>query len=154
MTGEGWIVALEFFDDQGILLETLRKDWMQSSFLHDPESTGGVASRLFSPGPMDPLYLLARGTLFQLKVWQALLEIPFGKTVTYEQLARRVNNPGGLQAVGNAIGKNPIAWVIPCHRVIRKSGKISKYRWGTQRKAAMLEWENPAAYKGIWSQAG
>ena len=81
------------------------------------------------------------GTSFQLKVWEALLKIPFGELVSYEVIAYYVNNPKGLQAVGRAIGKNPIAFLIPCHRVIKKAGQISEYRWGRNRKSAIIGWE-------------
>jgi AraC family transcriptional regulator of adaptative response/methylated-DNA-[protein]-cysteine methyltransferase len=141
ISGEDWVVSLEFVDDAKTMITSLGNHWNHSTLVHDPESTAGVAARLFAPVLPTPVDLLARGTPFQLRVWEALLHIPFGNTVTYQQIATSVGKPGALQAVGSAIGKNPIAWLIPCHRVIRKSGEITRFRWGTRRKAAMLEWE-------------
>jgi len=82
-----------------------------------------------------------RGTNFQIKVWQALLEIPPGAVVPYTDLATRVGNPKASRAVGSAVGQNPIAFIIPCHRVVRKVGSIGGYHGGTNRKRAMLAWE-------------
>ncbi len=86
---------------------------------HNQERTSYIASILFQPDSFKPLSLLVRGTNFQLKVWEALLKIPFGGIVSYQTIAEYVKNPKGLQAVGSAIGKNPVAYLIPCHRVIK-----------------------------------
>jgi O-6-methylguanine DNA methyltransferase len=75
---------------------------------------------------------------FQLKVWEALLKIPFGELVSYQSVSEHVDNPRGLQATGGAIGKNPVAFLIPCHRVVRKTGEINGYRWGLNRKSALI----------------
>jgi AraC family transcriptional regulator of adaptative response/methylated-DNA-[protein]-cysteine methyltransferase len=112
-----------------------------SQLIHDPERTQAVATSLFHPVSSQPLSLLVKGTHFQLKVWEALLKIPFGEMVSYQTVAEHVDNPRGLQAVGSAIGRNPVAFLIPCHRVIKKSGQISEYRWGSTRKSVMLGWE-------------
>lgn len=89
-----------------------------------------------------PLRIYARGTAFQLKVWQALLAVPEGRAVSYGQLAQAIGSPGAARAVGNAVGSNPIALLIPCHRVIRESGVLHSYRWGEERKKWLLarEW--------------
>jgi AraC family transcriptional regulator of adaptative response/methylated-DNA-[protein]-cysteine methyltransferase len=76
-----------------------------------------------------------------VKVWRALLELPIGSLATYGDVAARIGAPGSARAVGTAVGANPVAWLIPCHRVIRESGALGGYRWGTERKAAMLGWE-------------
>jgi len=87
------------------------------------------------------LHILVKGTPFQLKVWEALLKIPYGALVSYQTVSEHVNNPRGLQATGGAIGKNPVAFLIPCHRVVRKTGEINGYRWGLDRKSALIGWE-------------
>jgi AraC family transcriptional regulator of adaptative response/methylated-DNA-[protein]-cysteine methyltransferase len=84
---------------------------------------------------------LVKGTNFQVKVWNALLEVPYGAVSTYQSLARHIEQPNALQAVGSAVGANPIAYLIPCHRIIRKNLIIGEYHWGTERKKAMLGWE-------------
>jgi AraC family transcriptional regulator of adaptative response/methylated-DNA-[protein]-cysteine methyltransferase len=85
-----------------------------------------------------PLHLLLRGTNFQIKVWEALLRIPEGRVIDYETIARTVGSPGSARAVGNAVGGNRIAYLIPCHRVIRRIGATGDYRWGMYRKRAIL----------------
>jgi len=96
---------------------------------------------LFQRRSTTPLRLYLSGTNFQIKVWEALLQIPAGSVVSYENVAIHIGMPGASQAVGNAISKNPIPVLIPCHRVIRKSGELGDYRWGANRKKAILGWE-------------
>lgn len=91
--------------------------------------------------PTRPLNLQLRGTDFQLKVWEALLKIPVGQLCTYKQIAQSIGKPMAYRAVGTAIGKNPIAFLIPCHRVIQNTGIIGDYRWGSTRKTAIIGWE-------------
>ncbi len=81
------------------------------------------------------------GTDFQFKVWEALLTIPFGQTTSYGGLALSLGKPNASRAVGTAIGNNPIALILPCHRVVQKSGKLGDYRWGLNRKRSLLDWE-------------
>jgi len=88
-----------------------------------------------------PLHLFVKGTNFQIKVWEALLRIPLGKAVTYGDIARHIGSPGAVRAVGTAVGKNPIPFLIPCHRVIRKMGGFGNYREGPTRKKIILGWE-------------
>lgn len=126
----------------------LRHEWPHADFELDPASTGLLASRIFDPltaPPGRPLALLVKGTNFQIQVWRALIEVPFGSLVTYRDLAKRIGRPASARAVGNAVAYNPIAYLIPCHRVIRETGNFGNYRWGEPRKAAMLGWE--AAYR-------
>ena len=141
ITEDNLICALQFFENESSAVEDLKQHWIASVLLHNQEKTSSIASFLFQPVSSKPLGLLVRGTNFQLKVWEALLKIPFGEVVSYQTIAEYVKNPKGLQAVGSAIGKNPVAYLIPCHRVIKKTGQISEYRWGVNRKSAILEWE-------------
>jgi AraC family transcriptional regulator of adaptative response/methylated-DNA-[protein]-cysteine methyltransferase len=90
-------------------------------------------------GRQIPVHL--RGTAFQLSVWRALTAIPFGKRVSYAELARSIGRPDAVRAVGTAIGRNPVAWLIPCHRVVHTGGRIGHYMWGPERKRAILAWE-------------
>lgn len=90
---------------------------------------------------LQKVKLHLKGTPFQLKVWQSLLRIPFGNMCTYGSIADDINSPGASRAVGTAIGNNPVAFLIPCHRVIRSSGIIGDYHWGSTRKTAILGWE-------------
>jgi AraC family transcriptional regulator of adaptative response/methylated-DNA-[protein]-cysteine methyltransferase len=135
------ICALEFTNDEKQALESLRQHWNESKLEHNPGITGPLAEGLFSPHPASELKLLVKGTTFQLKVWEALLKIPFGELVSYQAVSEHVHNPQGLQATGGAIGKNPVAFLIPCHRVVRKTGEINGYRWGLNRKSAIIAWE-------------
>ncbi len=90
-------------------------------------------------GGTIPLHL--RGTAFQLSVWRALTDIPFGQRITYVDLGRSIGRPDAVRAVGTAIGRNPVAWLIPCHRVVHTGGRIGHYMWGPERKRAILAWE-------------
>ena len=97
---------------------------------------------------LNKIKLHLKGTPFKLKVWQSLLQIPFGMLSTYGQLANKIENPNSYRAVGSAIGKNPVAFLIPCHRVIKSSGIIGDYHWGRNRKTAILGWEAEIIYPG------
>ena len=124
------------------VLNEVRHRWPGADFVEDAKATGQYLEQIFPrnrrPGKL-PIDL--RGTNFQIKVWQALLEIPPGAVVPYEDLAARVGNPKASRAVGSAVGQNPIAFIIPCHRVIRKVGAVGNYHGGVSRKRAMLAWE-------------
>ena len=140
-TSDQRICGLEFTEDETKAVESLRQHWRESKLEHNPRFTFPLAKELFSQGPATPLNLLVKGTPYQLKVWETLLKIPFGELVSYQAVSRHVQNPQGLQATGGAIGKNPVAFLIPCHRVVRKTGEINGYRWGLDRKMAMIGWE-------------
>ena len=124
------------------VLNEVRHRWPGAGFVEDAKATRQYLDRIF-PGNNRPgkLPIDLRGTNFQIKVWQALLEIPVGAVAPYEDLAARVGNPKATRAVGTAVGQNPIAFIIPCHRVIRKVGAIGNYHGGVNRKRAMLAWE-------------
>ena len=106
-----------------------------------PKITKQTIENIFSFKNDQPINLLVGGTNFQIKVWQALLNIPFGEVRNYGQIAQSINSPKASRAVGSAVGNNPIALLIPCHRVIKSTGVIGDYHWGSKRKKAILTWE-------------
>ncbi len=136
------IVALQFVDiDPQPALQRLKNDWPHARFSKNEQLTDAALREifaLFTNKQQKPLPLLLRGTNFQLRVWQALLRIPAGQISTYGQIARQLGSPGSARAVGSAIGQNPVAWLIPCHRVLRTDGGLGGYRWGEERKLAIL----------------
>lgn len=120
----------------------LRDEWPNAAFERDDEAVRGLAARVFGTlTDSKPLSILLRGTNFQIKVWEALLRIPIGRLVSYSDLAARSGVPQAARAVGTAIARNRIAVLVPCHRVIRESGEIGQYRWGGERKLALIAWE-------------
>jgi AraC family transcriptional regulator of adaptative response/methylated-DNA-[protein]-cysteine methyltransferase len=121
----------------------LAAEWPRARLEEAPRVTAPLARRLFARvnGDSPGIDLHVRGTNFQIKVWEALLRIPPGGVVSYEDLARHIHAPRAVRAVANAVAHNPVAWLIPCHRVIRKSGALGGYRWGETRKKALLAWE-------------
>jgi AraC family transcriptional regulator, regulatory protein of adaptative response / methylated-DNA-[protein]-cysteine methyltransferase len=161
---ERGVCGLTFLNGGGKAGEVaaLQARWPQARLIEDPQWTAPIAEQIFAQtpeveneaagNPVGPagkpvaatrpeLRLLLAGTNFQVKVWEALLRIPPGSVSTYEDVAHAVGQPTAARAVGSAIGSNWIAYLIPCHRVIRKSGVIEEYRWGPTRKKAMLGWE-------------
>lgn len=124
------------------VLGELRGVWTHAEF--DEHSTEAQAwlDRVFSAFHDQPLRLWLRGSPFQLKVWEALVSIPEGSNVTYGTLARRLGQPSAARAVGSAVGANPLAWLIPCHRVIRQLGDMGGYRWGVITKGALIGYES------------
>jgi len=142
VTGRG-VCGLHFLTgaDDGPAREALRREWPGAAWRDDPAVTAPVARQIFAPGERQPLALLVRGTNFQVRVWEALLRVPPGALVTYGELAAAVGQPGASRAVGSAVGSNPIAYLIPCHRVIRRGGALGDYRWDPARKRAMIAWE-------------
>jgi len=139
-TTERGICNLSFVDgSEGKAIDNLVADWRQAAMTEDYKSTAPLVTRIFSDLEIDmPLKLHLRGTNFQIKVWEALLSIPSGALTTYEQIARQVGSPKAVRAVGTAVGHNPIAYLIPCHRVIRKSGEFGNYLYGSARKKVIL----------------
>lgn len=129
-------------DDHAAQLEVLRKDWPAAACVRDDTSAVSLAARIFPATPTrGKLHLLLRGTNFQIKVWEALLKIPPATLISYGDLAARVDRPQAARAVGSAVAANSIAYLIPCHRVIREDGDSSNYRWGVERKLALRAWE-------------
>ena len=125
-------------------LRDMRARWPRAKYVEDFAATAATARRIFDPAlwkPKQPLRVIMIGTDFEVRVWEKLLEIPMGKLDTYSGIAAKVGEPKAARAVGAAVGKNPISFVVPCHRVIGKSGDITGYHWGLTRKRAILGWE-------------
>ncbi len=147
LTGRG-LCALGFAEGEGAeAVGAVRAEfegrWPAARFREDADATAPLAARVFGgqAGGNEPLRLVACGTNFQLKVWEALLRIPPGRVTSYQALARALGLPRSARAVGGAVAANPISYLIPCHRVIRRTGRISNYEWGPARKRVMLGWE-------------
>ena len=125
-------------------LDRVRADWPRATLVPDQDDTRRVVARAF-PAPGDRatpgLSLHVKGTNFQLKVWRALLALPDGAVTTYGGIAEAIDDPAASRAVGNAVGRNPVSWLIPCHRVLRSTGAIGGYAWGPDRKRVMLALE-------------
>jgi len=143
------LCGLAFADPgtEGTALEDMKARWPNAEFVQEPAATAPFAARAFSTGTRDePLKLHLGGTPFQLQVWRALLEIPFGETASYTDIAKKVCTEKAVRAVGSAVGRNPVSFLIPCHRVLRQTKALGGYHWGLTRKKALLTWE--AARRG------
>jgi len=147
---ERGVSALEFClaDDREQTLGNMIARMPEANYRLEPKRTEQYRDMIFMPSSNKPqtLSLLVRGTAFQIKVWEALLRIPTGARTSYGQLAAAVGSAGASRAVGTAVGKNPVAVLIPCHRVIRENGLLGGYRWGLQRKLALLGVESMQRY--------
>ena len=144
-TGRG-ICSLKFVRDKTKkeMVLWLEQQWPKAELIPDDTAIQTLSEAVFSfeGHPVQaPLHLYIRGTNFQIKVWEALTRIPFGSTVTYQDIARYIGIPGANRAVGTAIGKNPIPFLIPCHRVIKKMGEFGNFGEGKARKKALIGWE-------------
>jgi len=140
------ICGLLFLTDRKRIpvLRELQNRWIGAKFRESPDQTQPWIDRLFSRNAGSrryPLRLILKGTNFQIKVWEALVKIPEGSAISYEGLARMIGQAKASRAVGAAVGRNPIAYIIPCHRVIHQAGIIGNYHWGPDRKKALLGWE-------------
>lgn len=140
------ICHLSFVDAASAEVEihNLRRTWPGARFGRDPHGSASLLARAFTlqKKPENrPLLLCVSGSNFQIQVWRALLRIPFAGMLSYRQLAGLLGRPKAARAVGNAVARNPVAYLIPCHRVLRQSGDFGKYYWGEERKAAILAWE-------------
>lgn len=127
-------------DDANYELEGMKAHWHKSTFKESAKATGKYIRKIFYE-PKGQLPVLVKGTNFQVKVWEALLRIPLGGVSTYQEVAIQVHSPRAMQAVGSAVGSNHIAYLIPCHRVIRKDGILGEYRWQASRKKSIIGWE-------------
>jgi AraC family transcriptional regulator, regulatory protein of adaptative response / methylated-DNA-[protein]-cysteine methyltransferase len=131
-------------DEKARALADVQQRWPRAAFREDAARTAGLARRIFDPKlwtPDRPLRIVMIGTDFEVRVWETLLRIPMGRVTTYSDIAARIDAPRAARAVGAAVGKNPMAFVVPCHRVVGKSGDLTGYHWGLTRKRAMLGWE-------------
>jgi AraC family transcriptional regulator of adaptative response/methylated-DNA-[protein]-cysteine methyltransferase len=137
------ICKLVFVEDEMTALDELLQEWPNAIFVAGEMPAHAQVARFFARcfSPTDRLHLHLKGTAFQLKIWESLLRIPEGQLRTYSQLAEAAENGAAVRAAGTAIGANPVGYLIPCHRVIRGTGELGQYRWGTTRKAALLGWE-------------
>lgn len=124
----------------------LRKNWPAAQWRRNDSAAAKIVGRIFAlptgQNRRPSLRAFVTGTAFQVRVWRALLQVPPGRLITYGRLAQAVGHPAAARAVGTAVGQNPLACLIPCHRVIRETGVISNYRWGRTRKCALVAWES------------
>jgi len=146
VTTEGGLTGLGFVDegDEAVALADMQRRWPRASFDEDATGIAPLASYIFDPTawrPDKPLALALIGTDFEVRIWRMLIDIPLGQVTTYSDLAGRLGNPKAARAVGAAVGKNPASFVVPCHRVLGRSGALTGYYWGLPRKQAMLAWE-------------
>jgi AraC family transcriptional regulator, regulatory protein of adaptative response / methylated-DNA-[protein]-cysteine methyltransferase len=148
VAGLGWVSSVEdggkTIGGRADALADMERRWPNAHFILDPQSTAPYAVRIFDPKAWShdtPLRVVMIGTDFEIRVWETLLRIPLGKASTYGDIADKLGKPGAARAVGMAVGRNPISFVVPCHRVIGKSGALTGYHWGLTRKRAILGWE-------------
>ena len=138
----GWnsrgILHLAFHDKDPGFPERLGERWPNAGFLRNDKAAEQWIRKIFFKKSTDEIPAFVCGTAFQLKVWRALRRIPRGRVATYSSIAAAIGNPGATRAVGTACGANPVAVLIPCHRVIRAKGAVGGYRWGSERKRSML----------------
>ncbi|TCV73461.1 bifunctional helix-turn-helix domain-containing protein/methylated-DNA--[protein]-cysteine S-methyltransferase [Neorhizobium sp. S3-V5DH] len=150
MATDRGLAGLAFADQNGekACLEDMTCRWPNAEYVEDREITAPYITRIFDRSKWSgdqPLKVVLIGSDFQVRVWQSLLKIPFGKAVTYSDVANDIGQPTASRAVGAAIGRNPISFVVPCHRALGKSGALTGYHWGLTRKRAILGWEAGAA---------
>lgn len=139
------ICHLSFFDDgnREIAIAEMKAEWPFAEISWNNTHATHLSEKIFTPAPnsTSPFQLLVHGTPFQLQIWRSLLRIPHGALVSYSALATAAGFPNAARAVGSALGRNSISFLIPCHRVVRADGKPGHYRWGALRKRAMIAWE-------------
>jgi AraC family transcriptional regulator of adaptative response/methylated-DNA-[protein]-cysteine methyltransferase len=146
MATERGLCGLAFadFGEEKAALIDMQSRWLKAKYVEDSARTAPVAQRIFDKEkwrPDQPLRVVLIGTDFEVRVWETLMRIPLGRATTYSTIAGTLGNPKASRAVGAAVGKNPISFVVPCHRVMGKSGDLTGYHWGLTRKCAMLGWE-------------
>jgi AraC family transcriptional regulator of adaptative response/methylated-DNA-[protein]-cysteine methyltransferase len=140
------MAGLGFVDggDRASALEDMNRRWPRAKFVADEAATAQLAQRAFDSAlwsPDQPLRIVMIGTDFEVRVWETLLKVPMGRATTYSDVARHLGNPKAARAVGAAVGRNPISFVVPCHRVLGRSGALTGYHWGLARKQAIIGWE-------------
>jgi AraC family transcriptional regulator of adaptative response/methylated-DNA-[protein]-cysteine methyltransferase len=146
MASERGLAGLAFADagEEKAALADMRRRWPNASYVEDSAGTATVARRIFDPKRWraeEPLRVVLIGTDWEVRVWETLLRIPMGRLTSYSSIAGRLCAPKAARAVGAAVGKNPISFVVPCHRVVGSGGALTGYHWGITRKHAMLGWE-------------
>lgn len=146
MATEQGMAGLAFCDagEEMSALQDMRARWPKATYYHNHELTRPYAARSFDARQWQkdqPLKIILIGTDFEVRVWEGLLKIPLGKATTYSHLATSIGKPNAPRAVGRAVGRNPLSFVVPCHRVVGKSGDLTGYHWGLTRKRAILGWE-------------
>jgi AraC family transcriptional regulator of adaptative response/methylated-DNA-[protein]-cysteine methyltransferase len=146
MATERGLAGLAFADpgEERAALADMKARWPRAAYVEDSARTAAVAKRIFDQSQWQesqPLRVVLIGTDWEVRVWEALMQIPMGRLVTYSDIAGKVRSPAAARAVGAAVGKNPVSFVVPCHRVVGKSGELTGYHWGITRKRAMLGWE-------------
>ncbi|MDB5484553.1 MAG: hypothetical protein JWR73_1221 [Tardiphaga sp.] len=144
-SGRG-LAGLAFADpgEEQSALADMRRRWPRATYVEDDAGTAALAQRVFDSSEWkaeQPLRVVLIGTDFEVRVWETLLKIPMGRAVCYSDIADKIERPKASRAVGAAVGKNPISFVVPCHRALGKSGALTGYHWGITRKQAMLGWE-------------
>lgn len=146
MATDRGLAGMAFCDPGGEqdALDDMCSRWPRADYVHDPAATLPFAEKAFDPArwsSSEPLRVVLIGTDFQIRVWEALLDIPLGAAMSYASIARKIGKPSAPRAVGAAVGRNPISFVVPCHRALGSSGALTGYHWGVTRKRAMLGWE-------------
>src|SRR3954462_2503098 len=158
MTTERGLAGLAFADpgEEQAALADMRSRWPMANIVEDCAGTAPLAARVFDTSlwrANRPLRIVLIGTDFEVRVWETLLEIPLGRAMTYSAIAAKLGASKAARAVGAAVGKNPLSFVVPCHRVLGKSGDITGYHWGLTRKRAMLGWETGRVIAGVAARA-
>jgi AraC family transcriptional regulator of adaptative response/methylated-DNA-[protein]-cysteine methyltransferase len=146
MATERGLAGLAFADpgEEPAALADMKARWPRATYVENSARTAAIARRIFDSSQWQqnkPLRVVLIGTDWEVRVWETLLQIPMGRLTTYSDIASKIHKPAAARAVGAAVGKNPISFVVPCHRVVGKSGDLTGYHWGITRKRAMLGWE-------------
>jgi AraC family transcriptional regulator of adaptative response/methylated-DNA-[protein]-cysteine methyltransferase len=140
--GISWLSFIATDEDATNAIKEMKAHWHNSVFYQNQQLTAFTAQQIFGKRKSEEkLHVFVKGTNFQIKVWEALLKIPAGNVITYQGIAESIQSPRAMQAVGSAVGSNHIAYLIPCHRVIRKDGILGEYRWSAARKKSIIGWE-------------
>jgi AraC family transcriptional regulator, regulatory protein of adaptative response / methylated-DNA-[protein]-cysteine methyltransferase len=146
MATERGLAGLAFADpgEEPAALADMKARWPRAAYVENSARTAAIARRIFDSSQWQqdkPLRVVLIGTDWEVRVWETLLQIPMGRLTTYSDIASKIRKPAAARAVGAAVGKNPVSFVVPCHRVVGKSGDLTGYHWGITRKRAMLGWE-------------
>jgi len=146
IASERGLAGLAFADpsEEQAALADMKRRWPRATYVEDHAGTAALAQRIFDPKlwrPEQPLRVTLIGTDFEVRVWETLLKIPMGRAVSYSDIANKIRAPKASRAVGAAVGKNPVSFVVPCHRALGKNGALTGYHWGITRKQAMIGWE-------------